>query len=89
MFVGSAVPSAGAAYTVVALLNVAESLEYKASLQALPAGVPPYAIWMIAFPAVCAGNSTVKVPLVTVLSDPKLTVINDLLVVKPVRAVVL
>ena len=41
MFVGSAVPSAGAVYTVVALLNVAESLEYKASLQALPAGVPP------------------------------------------------
>jgi hypothetical protein len=44
---------------------------------------------MIALPAVCAGNSIVKVPLVTVLSEPKFTTHTDLLVVKPLIAVVL
>ena len=33
--------------------------------------MPPYAICMIAVDAAAAGNSTVKVPLVTVLSPPK------------------
>ena len=33
--------------------------------------MPPYAICMIAVDAAAAGNSTVNVPLVTVLSPPK------------------
>ena len=33
--------------------------------------MPPYAICMIAVDAAAAGNSIVKVPLVTVLSPPK------------------
>ena len=42
MFVGSAVPSAGAVYAVVDLFKVAESLEYKAILNA---SVPLVKLW--------------------------------------------
>ena len=40
MFVGSAVPSAGAVYAVVDLLKDAELLEYNAILNVLPVGAP-------------------------------------------------
>jgi hypothetical protein len=44
---------------------------------------------MIAFPAVWAGNWIVKVPLVTVLSPPKLIAQTALFAVNPVIEVVL
>ena len=44
---------------------------------------------MMAVDAATAGNSIVNVPLVTVLSPPKLITMTDRLVVNPVIAVVL